>query len=75
MQSIAFRHSQCCALLPTIGDVSKPKLDDQITFRLTKPDKQELMRQAEKRERTHNWLARDIVVKWLEKRRRAKSKG
>lgn len=75
MQSIAFRHLSCFALLPILGDVPRPKLDDQITFRLSTADKQELLRQAEKLDRSHNWLARDIVIQWLNKRRRrAKAK-
>lgn len=52
--------------------VARPKLDDQITFRLHSADKRDLKTAAESMDRHHNWLARDIVLKWLERRRRRK---
>jgi predicted DNA-binding protein len=54
--------------------VAQPKNDDQITFRLPTAEKKDLKDAAERRHRTHNWLAREIVMKWLtqERKRRVK---
>jgi len=54
---------------------SEPKNDDQITFRIPSSDKRELKDAAKRRKRSgHNWLAREIVLRWLaqERKRRAK---
>lgn len=53
---------------------NRPKNDDQITFRIPAADKQDLKDAADKRHRAHNWLAREIVLKWLAKERKRRGK-
>lgn len=69
MQSSAFPHLQCIAVLFILRHVPKPKLDNQITFRLSTADKADLITHAEKQRRSHNWLAREIILQWLDKKR------
>lgn len=59
-------------------DSTEPKNDAQITFRLPTADKKDLKEAAKDRKRPgHNWLARDIVLKWLaqERKRKARKKA
>jgi len=52
-------------------DKPEPKKDDQITFRIPNEDKRDLKDAARRRRRSgHNWLARDIVLKWLAQERK-----
>jgi len=46
--------------------VEEPLFDAQITFRLPKDKKLELIEAAKRRRGKHNWLARDIVLRWLD---------
>ncbi len=54
--------------------VKQPKNDDQVSFRLPAAMKEELIDAAERRLRGYNWLARDILLKWLANERRRKKK-
>lgn len=50
--------------------MTRPKNDAQVTFRLPASDKRDLMAAAERRDRSHNWLVREIVLRWLRHQRR-----
>jgi hypothetical protein len=53
---------------------TRPKKDAQITFRLPAADKRDLQEAADRRDRPHNWLAREIVLKWLTQERKRRQK-
>jgi hypothetical protein len=70
LQSTAKQELYYNVIHSTVSAVARPKNDDQITFRVPASDKRDLKIAAEHRDRTHNWLARDIVLKWLAKERK-----
>lgn len=49
--------------------MATPKNDAKITFRLPSSEKDDLQHAADRRDRTCNWLARHIILAWLEKER------
>lgn len=52
----------------------KSKKDTRITIRFTAAQAADLKAAAERRDRTVNWLSRQIVTTWLTQERKRRSK-
>lgn len=48
----------------------RPKKSARLTLRVTEDTKATIRAAAERRDRTMNWLAQDILEKWATKERR-----